>query len=280
MIITYLTAMAAGLAVIYLLLGPKIISNKSKSVRVKDQRLETKALKKSSNDLIITLAGSVLSSGVTYAITGNLIFTSIALAGGFLVLKWYHNKKERERKELLQEQFAEVLGQIESALYGGLNPYQAIEDAVPEMPRPAKDIFYEILRHTRSGDTLAQAIEAVRKESGWEELRVLSIAMNLYSRTGCNMGEICRSALESYEDEDSFRRQIKASIAQNMFSVKLLTALPFLVLGAARTIAPAFTAPLFNTFEGGVVFIILTSWIIIGNIFIEKMVVSALGKNI
>lgn len=275
---TVLASLLAGLAVLYLMLGPKI-KTRARSVKLKDQRFEAAKQNRSSSDLLITIAGSILCSGLTCAVTGNLFFTTAALAGGFLVLKWYHAKKEQERKELLQAQFADILGQLESALYGGLNPYQALEDTVPDMPRPARDIFYEVLRRTRSGDTLAQALEAVRKETGWEDLRILSIGMNLYSRTGCNLGDICRSALESYEDEESFRAQIKAAIAQNMMSVRVLTALPFVILGAARALAPGFTRPLFQTFEGSVVFIFLTAWIVIGNLLINKMVRSSLGRE-
>jgi len=277
--VTLIASFLAGMAVIYIVLGNKI-KTRGRSVKYKDQRFESAKHIKSSNDPLITIAGSVICSGLTYAVTGNLIFASLALFSGFFVLRWYRAKKERERKELLQTQFADVLGQIESALYGGLNPYQAIEDSVPDMPRPARDIFYEVLRRTRSGDTLAQALEAVRRETGWEDLAVLSVGMNLYSRTGCNLGDICRSALESYEDKESFRAQIKAAIAQNMMTVKVLTALPFFILGLARAIAPEFTKPLFQTFEGGVVFIFLTAWIILGNIVIRGMVISGLGKGV
>jgi Flp pilus assembly protein TadB len=276
---TFAASFLAGLAVIYIVFGGKI-KTRGRSVRYKDQRFESTKHIKSSNDTLIIIAGSVICSGLTYAVTGNLIFTSLALFGGFFILRWHRAQKERERKELLQTQFADVLGQIESALYGGLNPYQAIEDSVPDMPRPARDIFYEVLRRTRSGDTLARALEAVRRETGWEDLAVLSVGMNLYSRTGCNLGDICRSALESYEDKESFRAQVKAAIAQNMMTVKVLTALPFFILGLARAIAPEFTKPLFQTFEGGVVFIFLTGWIVLGNIIIRGMVTSGLGKGV
>lgn len=276
---TFAASFLAGLAVIYIVFGSKI-KTRGRSVRYKDQRFESAKNTTSSNDTLITIAGGFVCSGLTYAVTGNLIFTSLALFGGFFILRWHHAQKEQERRELLQAQFADVLGQIESALYGGLNHYQAIEDSVPDMPRPARDIFYEVLRRTRSGDTLAQALETVRRETGWEDLAVLSVGMNLYSRTGCNLGDICRSALESYEDKESFRAQVKAAIAQNMMTVKVLTALPFFILGLARAIAPEFTRPLFQTFEGGFVFIFLTAWIVLGNVVIRGMVTSGLGKGV
>ncbi|MHB8917927.1 MAG: type II secretion system F family protein, partial [Desulfocucumaceae bacterium] len=184
------------------------------------------------------------------------------------------------RMELLKSQFTDVLGQLESAMYGGLNPYQALEDAVPNMPRPARDVFYEILRRTRTGDTLVQALEEVRKDTGWEELKVLSIGMSLYSRVGCDLGEICRHAMESYEDRESFRGIVSASIAQNMMTLKILTALPFLFVGYARLQAPLFIDPLFSTLWGNIVFIMATAWIIMGNIITRRMVRNTLGQGV
>ncbi|MHB8156816.1 MAG: type II secretion system F family protein [Desulfocucumaceae bacterium] len=276
-----LAAFLIAVSVFLAVTGNKLRFTRKRSVRLSDERIDTREKPgKSSQDMIVTAAGGVALGGVALAITGTWYFGLLGLAGGSLVLKWWKNRQEEERMELLRTQFIEVLGQLESATYGGMNPYQAMEDAVPNMPRPARDVFYEILRRTRTGDTLAQAIEAVRVETGWEDIKSLSIAIRLYNRVGVDLAETCRHSMEAYEDRESFRSIVAAAVAQNMMTLKVLTVLPFAFVGLARLMAPGFTDPLFNTFEGNVVFAVSAMWIIYGNVFTRRLVKKSLGQGV
>ncbi|MFZ5643888.1 MAG: type II secretion system F family protein [Bacillota bacterium] len=270
-----------GLAVFWLLTGHKLRFSKIRSVRISDERIETREKQgNSSQDMIITIAGGVTLGGIALAITGKWYFGILGLSLGSMVLKWWKKKQEENRMELLRSQFIDVLGQFESAAFGGMNPYQAMEDAIPSMPRPARDVFYEILRRTRTGDTLAQAIESVRAETGWEDLKNLSIALRLYNRVGVDLAETCRHSMENYEDKESFKSIIGAAVSQNMMTLKVLTALPFLFIGMARLMAPGFTDPLFSTLEGNLIFIAATVWIIFGNFFTRRMIKKSLDQGV
>lgn len=276
-----LAAFLAGLAVFWAAAGHKLSLSRRRSVRLSDERIETrKKVVRSSQDVIITLAGGVVLGGAALAVTGKWYFGLLGLGMGWLVLKWWKEKQAQDRMDLLRSQFIDVLGQLESATYGGMNPYQAVEDAVPNMPRPARDVFYEILRRTRTGDTLAQSIEAVRKETGWEDLKSLSIAIRLYNRVGVDLAETCRHSMDGYEDKESFRGIINAAVAQNMMTLKVLTALPFIFVGLARLMAPGFTDPLFNSLEGNVVFLGASAWILYGNIVTRRMISKSLGQGV
>ena len=273
-----LAAFLISVAVLWLVIG-KEIKIKTRFVRYKDEVFEKQKQVKNTQDKIVTIVGGAVLAAIAYAITGVWYISLAGLLCGTLVLRWWKNRQEEERTELLKSQFLDVLGQLESAMYGGLNPYQALEDSIPNMPRPARDIFYEILRRVRTGDTLAKAIETVRKETGWDELKVLSIGISLYNRVGCDLGEIIRHAMENHEDKESFRAIVAASVAQNLMTLKVLTALPFLFVGLARVMAPGFADPLFNTVEGVVVFVLATVWIVAGNVFTRKMIKTALGQG-
>lgn len=280
-VLLLISSLLIGLAVFWALLGKKITLTRIRTVRLNDERIETREkARKSSQDKLIKIAGGVILGGAAMAITGKWYFGLLGLSMGSTVLKWWKKKQEEDRIELLRTQFVDVLGQLESATYGGMNPYQAMEDAVPNMPRPARDVFYEILRRTRTGDTLAQAIEIVKAETGWDDLKNLSIALRLYNRVGVDLAETCRYSMEAYEDKESFRSIIGAAVAQNMMTLKVLTALPFLFIGVARIMAPGFTDPLFNTFEGNLVFIVATLWILYGNIFTRRLIKKSLDQGV
>jgi Flp pilus assembly protein TadB len=272
-------AILIGLAVFLLIAGNKI-KFRSRMVRLKDEVFESKKKKtKSLQDKIIIILGGIVVAFTIFAVTGVYYFAVFGFFTGFIILKFWNNNIELKRRELLSSQFIDVLGQLESAIYGGLNPYQALEDSVPNMSSPAKDIFYEILRRVRTGDTLVQAIETIRRVYNWEDLKILSIGVGLYNRVGCDLGEICRMAMDNHEEKESFKSVIEASVAQNMMTLKVLTVLPFLFIGLARVMAPGFAWPLFHTLEGVFVFIIASMWILLGNFFSLRMIRSTLGQG-
>lgn len=277
--IVILASLLIALATFFLITG-KNIKLRTRMVRLKDEEVETrnKAVK-SRQDRVVTVVGGVIVAGLAYAISGVWYYGTAGLFSGVFVFNWWKRKQETERMELLRSQFIDVLGQLESAMYGGLNPYQALEDSVPNMPRPAKDVFYEILRRVRTGDTLVRAIDIVRKDVGWEDLKVLSIGISLYNRVGCDLGEICRHAMDSQEDRESFRSVVAASVAQNIMTLKVLTVLPFLFVGLARVMAPDFAHPLFYTLEGTLVFIAATLWIVMGNYYTRRMIKNTLEQG-
>ncbi|MFZ5650949.1 MAG: type II secretion system F family protein, partial [Bacillota bacterium] len=79
---------------------------------------------------------------------------------------------------------------------------------------------------------------------------------------------------------ESFRGIVSAAVAQNMMTLKVLTALPFVFVGLARVMAPGFTAPLFQTLEGAFIFIVATAWIMAGNVITRRMIKNTLGQGV
>lgn len=266
-----------GFAILVLILGPKLLTGRTKTVRYKDEKVDnSKGNKATSSDQIVAIAGSVIGAGVAFAITGNVIFSLLGISGGYFTLKWLQKKREEDRRELLRAQYPDILSQLEAATAGSLNPYQALEDAIPNLPRPARDVFYEISRRTRTGQNLSDALDAVIKETGWTDLKVLSLGFRLNSRMGIDLSKICSHALEAYYDQESQRGQIRGTIAQNVMTLKVLSALPFFVVGMARVVSPEFAAPLFQTLEGGIFFMVCVGMIAAGNIIARNMIKRAL----
>ncbi|RKO65699.1 hypothetical protein D7024_01085 [Desulfofundulus salinus] len=266
-VLTLLNFAAAGatvLAALILVFGPNL-SGRTRSVRLKEHKTGK------IQDLPVLLAGAAGCALVAYAVTGTVYFAAAASLGGFYVSRWWRDAQEARRKELLRAQFADVLQQLASAVRGGLNPYQALEDAVPNMPRPAKDIFFEVLRRTRTGQTIVQALDSVCQETDWEDLRVLTVGLSLYSRTGSDLAAICDHALEAYYERESFRAFIDAVTADSRMTLKILSGLPFLVVGFARAVNPAFAEPLFHTLPGSAVFVVCCAMIFLGNVVVKKM---------
>ncbi|WP_099081835.1 type II secretion system F family protein [Desulforamulus profundi] len=272
-----LSVLFISLAVLLLVLGSKLCLKKE--VKLNDQHIEVgDGKQRKSNTSLIALLGSVIGAALAYAITGNLFLTLLGLSGGYFALKWTKAKRERERLELLQSQYPDVLSQLETATAGSLNPHQALEDAIPNLPRPARDVFYEVLTLTRvAGYDVSEALEKVADETGWQDLRSLAMGFRLSINMGINLSTICKHLLESNYEKESYRGQIRGAISQNIMTIKVLSGLPFFVIGIARITSPEFAEPLFNTPEGVVFFLICVGMIAAGNIVAKKMIYRTMG---
>ncbi|WP_031516638.1 type II secretion system F family protein [Desulfofalx alkaliphila] len=264
-----------ALSVIMIFFGPKILF-KNRYVRYKDEKLESASGVKTSSNYIALIAGCIGGAGIAYAVTGSMLFTLLGLSGGFFALKWMQKKQEEDRKELLRQQYPDILSQLEAASRGNLNPYQALEDTVPNLPRPARDIFYEVLRRVRTGQSMSDSLDDVIKETGWRDLKTLSLAFKLNSRMGIDISKICNHAIEAHYDKESQQGQIRAATSQNAATIKVLSGLPFFIVGVARAVSPEFAAPLFNTLGGGIFFALCVLMIVMGNLVAKNMIVKTL----
>ncbi|MHB8917928.1 MAG: hypothetical protein ACYC4H_07880, partial [Desulfocucumaceae bacterium] len=82
-------AFLMSLAVFWLLAGKKI-RLQARSVRLKDEFIETrKGPGKSSQDRLIVIAGGVIMGGAALAVTGAWYFALAGLFSGTFILRWW-----------------------------------------------------------------------------------------------------------------------------------------------------------------------------------------------
>jgi len=228
--------------------------------------------------LYAVLGAAVCAFGA-YAVTGQPYYAAAALPGGYFVARSLVGRREAARRRLLRSQYAQALNILTAALQGGLSPYQALEDAVPSMPRPARDVFAEVLRRTRTGSNFVEAVERVAGETGWDDLKSLCVALRLYSRTGCNLVEVFQHLVETVYERENDRKYVAAVTASMRSTANILSFLPFVVMGAARAVAPEFAAPLFTTAGGAAVVGFCVVMVLIGNRVIRGMINSVSGGD-
>ncbi|AOQ23131.1 hypothetical protein MTAT_16610 [Moorella thermoacetica] len=227
--------------------------------------------------LVYFLIGVIVCVLGGYGVTGQPHLAALASIGGVFFARLIERRKAATRLELLRSQYAAVLSSMVSALQGGLSPYQALEDAVPSMPRPARDIFAEMLRQTRTGTTFVQAAENVLKATGWSDLKSMVVALRIYSRTGCNLVEVFQHILESNYERQNDRRYVAAVTSESRVTALMLSFLPFFLMGICRVMAPDFIAPLFTTLAGNVVIVVCVIMVVVGNVIVGKMVKGVAG---
>jgi Flp pilus assembly protein TadB len=269
-----LLIIALGILATSIILVGLHINRQKSGVGIHDEWIETKsaiAKTKTKRNLAI---GFITSFTLAYVLTGRLSLALLALPLGYAIANYLNNKKEERRKALLEEQYTQVLNVIIASLQGGSNPYQALEETVTTLRSPAKEVFIEILRRTRTGVTYHEAIGAAEKEVNWEDLKQLEMAFRLYDKTGSDLVKVCSYLLENAYDRRGNKKYIQAATSQITTTATVLSIIPFGLMGFMRIVAPEFAYPLFNTPGGIMVILLISGMVYAGNKIAYKMVSS------
>lgn len=250
---------------------------KPKGVSVREEWALEHAKKNPLQKALHVLAAGIGCALGAYGVTGQAHFAALGLLGGYFVAGALEKRKEKARRELLRAQYGQVLSALASGMQGSLSHYQVLEDITPSLPKPARDVFEEVLRRTRTSATLAQAVKEVAEITGWDDLKSLAMAFRLYDATGCNLVEVLSHLSEAVRERESDRRYVSAVTAEIRTTGMILSALPFVLMGAARALAPEFSRPLFETTGGNLVIVFCAIMVFFGNRVIGRMVQKSVG---
>lgn len=227
--------------------------------------------------LYILAAGFTCALGA-YGVTGQLHFAALGLVSGYFAANALERRRQRAKEDLLKAQYGQVLTAIASAMQGGLSHHQALEDITPSLPTPSREIFKEILSRARLAMSITVATKEVAKITGWNDLNSLAMAFRLYDTTGCNLVEVLNHLSEAIRERESDRKYTGAVTVEIRFTALILSGIPFVLMGAARALAPEFSKPLFETIAGNIVIVFCVVMVLIGNRMIGRMVQKSIAS--
>lgn len=246
---------------------------KTEGVSLHDEWEETKTNIAETDYKKNLILGIMISFGVGYLITGRVVFALVALLGAVPIAKWLGQRTLNKRQALMEDQYTQVLNTIITSLQGASsNVYKVLEETVASLKNPAKEVFVEILRRTRTGTKHYEAIGAVAKETGWQDLKQLEMAFRLYDNTGSNLQQVCTHLLKNAYDRKGNKKYVEATTSQIRSTAVVLSVIPFFLITFMRFVAPEFISPLFYTMPGIIVFGLIITLVYIGNKLISKMV--------
>lgn len=275
MLFRYTVAIMA--AVIVFLFYRTLVSERP-GIPLHDEWKETRIKALGPNRRKYLWAGFIIAFGFGLIITGKILYGFVAVPAGWYVSGWLVERKERQRYEVLKDQYTQVTAALMTSLQGGSSPYQALEETVTSLSSPAREIFVEILRRNRTGVNYSDAIAEVQKESGWDDLSKLQMAFSLYNKTGCNLVEVFSHLLKSAYESKADRKYVQAVTAQIRTTTVMLSFIAPLLIIIMRYMAPDFAAPMFETLGGFVVMALIGAMIILGNKLVNTMMKRVMGS--
>ena len=162
------------------------------------------------------------------------------------IMSWrsWRARKERKRRERLADQLAPALQLVVGHLRIGRNVTAAFSEVAAETEGPLGELFSEVLSEVRLGASLDESLQVVADREGDRHLGVVASAIGLQSRHGGSLVEILETVVETIEEEDRLRRDIRSLTADGRLSAQVLLAMPIAMLVLVTILSPGYTAPL------------------------------------
>ncbi|MCR4441872.1 MAG: type II secretion system F family protein [Peptococcaceae bacterium] len=225
----------------------------------------------SSQKAAVFVVGAALGLAAVYVLTGRYDFALLGLAAGAVAPRAWVKWKLDGQRRLFLSQLESVLNVMSSALIAGANAQQAWEQAALVSPYPARRVLEHVVKLTRSGHSLARALEITGGQVESRDLQVIAAATTLCTQTGGDIASVYNNIAETIRDKQTFKAQAEADLAQGNLTANLLAAIPFAFVALFRYLSPEYMAPLFNTASGLAVFLVGSALVAVGWVVVRNM---------
>jgi tight adherence protein B len=196
------------------------------------------------------LALSILSGLVAYVLSAQVL---LALAGLMLpaaIVQMQAQKWLRERREQLREQLPDALRGLGMCFMAGLSLEQAFDQTAQECREPLCRELRRTVDDLRTGSTVMESLDELDTRLAFDEMRFVSVALEIQHRTGGSMREVLDAAVDSMLASFDLSRSLEVQTAQARMSARIVSALPLALVLVLSVAMDGYLATFFSSAEG------------------------------
>lgn len=196
------------------------------------------------------LSGACVTAMAVACVTGAPVF---AVAGIVLVVVLFCGRmsaSQEARRAQLQEQTPEALRALGVCSKSGLSLSQTMEVLARDLPCPIAGLFEQACLRMKVGEPAREALAVFSGDDSSSELSFVAVALDVRHQTGGSLSQVLESARESVRDELDLRRSLQVQTAQAQLSARIVTCMPFVLVGVFSLVTEDFLAPFFQSAQG------------------------------
>ena len=166
--------------------------------------------------------------------------TALALVAAVGIMLFVLYRLRSRRIFNFAEQLPDAVDVITRGVRAGLPFSGAIGLVAREMPDPVGPEFGMLADEIAFGLDLRSALDNLYRRVGQEDLLFLTVAVNIQTQTGGNLGEILSRLSKLMRSRSKMRLKVNALSAEGRLSAIALTVLPFALFVIINFISPAY----------------------------------------
>ena len=166
---------------------------------------------------------------------------ALAVPAVFAALPFaYLARKRRKRISQIEGQLPDALDFMARSLRIGNSFLMTLELLVDESEEPLRSEFRRLTSEIRLGSPMAEPMQKLLQRVPLVDLRMFVSAVLLQRETGGNLGALLTRIGASIRDRFRVRGQVEAAASQAKLSGRVISAMPFVVLGGILVISPGY----------------------------------------
>ena len=196
--------------------------------------------------------GFVLAYFLLMALVFDIPVIGLVLSLLLLGVPWYLVKVWAERRrELIEDQLADSMVSLSSAIKAGLSLAQSLEILAKQSPKPISQEFGQIIAEYQMGKTLERCLDEARARLRSENFALFSAAMQASRESGGKLNETVERIAVSVREMQRLERKVMADTAQARTSALYMALVPIAILALYYFVVdPINTEKLFTTVLG------------------------------
>lgn len=189
-----------------------------------------------------------LAAGGIGVTLGGPVVGALGAASALAMRRVRARRARRAAATARDEQLADAVVAVVSALRAGMSLPQALGYAATESEPPLRDELAEAVRAVDLGIPLAEAIDGWADRVGTDDARLVASTMHLHRRVGGDLPVVLAHVASTVRERVAAAREVRALTAQARLSGGILGALPigffaFLWLTSRSEMQAAIVAP-------------------------------------
>ncbi|HEX7886869.1 MAG TPA: type II secretion system F family protein [Phenylobacterium sp.] len=199
-------------------------------------------------------------------------FAGGALLGGVIVPLGVLKHKANARSKALGFQLPQALDIIVRSLEAGHPVPAAVALVGREMADPIGTEFGMAADEIAYGATMEQAVERMSERCQHPDVDLFAATVRLQERTGGNLTGLLKLNANTVRDRHKMRMKIQAASSEGRASAMILTAAPFVAMGAIMLLSPKFYGDVIDEPLVRYGLAAIGFWIFVGNMIMRRMI--------
>lgn len=205
-------------------------------------------------------------------LTGAVPVAVIAAVGLFVLPRWAYGYMKKRREAKLIEQMPDALNMLSGSLRSGASLAIAMDLVATETAPPFSQELSLVLREQKLGVSLDDAFESFAKRVNLEDVNLMVAAITISKDVGGNLSEVLERLASTLRTKAALEGKIRALTSQGKLQGWIVGLLPVFLAFVLFQMEPEAMAPLFTTYYGYGVIAAVSVLLILGGVFIKKII--------
>lgn len=223
--------------------------------------------------LFFVNVGVVLTVPIlVWMLTGKLILAVVVTLVALILPRFLYGFIKGKRLEGIVAQLPDALNMMAGSLRSGASLAIALDLVATETDPPLSQELSLLLREQKLGISLEDAMESMSKRLHLEEIDLFVSAVTISKSVGGNLAEVLERLAQTLRSKAVMEGKIKALTAQGKLQGIVVGLLPVFMGFALNYLEPEAMAPMFSTWYGWVTVGVISLLLIVGGVFIRKII--------